>query len=119
MICLKKLGAAFLLSVPCVGFSQGANHVKAKVSLSPGAVRAAYVAYEKFSIFIRREKGYGDLGLFLSDIDNYVVTIDGENNGYLVRFEPLPYEGEVLSGGGAVYHVEGVKYRVVGEEHSK
>jgi hypothetical protein len=122
MISLKKqsvLVVAFILCIPHASFSQEAGHMESKVLLCAGAIRAAYVACEKFSTFIIKEKNYGDLGKFLSDINNYDVTIGADKGGYSVSFSPLPYEGSLPTGGGAVYHVDGVSYQVTSESHFK
>jgi hypothetical protein len=122
MISLKNVKAAlvvFMLCFPCLGLSQGAGGMESRSSLRAGAIKAAYTACEKFSVAINREKNYGELGKFLSDINNYDVTIEPEKGGYAVSFLPLPYEGEAIAGGGAVYHIDGVTYQIISERHYK
>lgn len=120
MISSRKVSVAsfvFMLCWPCLGLSKGCE--KLKTSLRPGAIKAAYAACEEFSVFIGRRKSQNELGKFTSDINNYDVSIEPEKGGYAVYFVPLPYEGMAISGGDAIYHVNGVTYQVVGERHYK
>ncbi|UPG90697.1 hypothetical protein L2Y96_02680 [Luteibacter aegosomaticola] len=88
-------------------------------SLRAGDIKAGYVACEKFSYFIGRLRPDGDLGRFLSDINNYKVKIKSDRDGYVVEFQPVPYEGALLNGGGALYHVDGTSFEVTSEKHYK
>lgn len=90
-----------------------------KITLQAGAVRAACVASEKFSGTIKSQEKYGQLGRFLSDIDNYSISIEKYDHGYLVIFTPLPYDGEEVSGGQGVYRVDNKNYKIISENHYK
>ncbi len=124
MILLRKLSVALavlMFCLPELGFSQGqgVGQPGPKTSLSPAEIRAAYAACEKFSVFIDQTEDRGEAGKFFSDINNYSVVIEPEKGGYAVSFSPMPYKGELVAGGSALYHVNGVTYQVTGERHYK
>ena len=87
--------------------------------LSSGATRAAALARTRFANFIGPEKGHGELGLFLSDVNNYDVTVDERDGNYLVTFRPGRYKGRALKGGGGSYVISRNDFSVVREWHSK
>lgn len=95
--------AASLASFTSGFWFDGSRHDKPRGDLPEGATKASQVASSQFATFISPEKEYGDLGLFLSDIDNYTMTVDDRTDGYLITFllkvtmaGHYPAEGEVI-----------------------
>lgn len=83
--------------------SENSSIAEAQGNLSSSATKAASLARARFANFISPEKKYGELGLFLSDVNNYDMTVDERGGNYLVTFYPKRYNGRVLKGGSGVY----------------
>lgn len=110
--------SAILLSVNGCRY-ENSSMAEAQSNLSNGAAKAASLARTRFANFISPEKKYGELGLFLSDVNNYDMTVDERDVNYLVTFYPKRYNGRILKGGGGVYIISKNNFSIIREEHSK
>lgn len=82
-----------------------------------GSLRAITVAYQDFSSFLtpyHQKTSRGDLGSYLSDIENYEIRAATEGNLYVITFSPGDYSGRTIKGGGAQYLVRKCSFRIEG-----
>lgn len=82
-------------------------------TLTGPAFKATLVAYDKFKSEIAKESKYGELGIFLSKIENYDVAINEEGDAFSIEFTPRLYQGGHLKGGGAEYLISKKDYAVL------
>lgn len=60
-----------------------------------------------------------ELDLFLSDIKNYLILISLESDGnFLIHFHPKNFQDSPIKGGGAVYKVSSVTFKIIEKEYS-
>jgi hypothetical protein len=66
---------------------------------------------------VRNKKS--ELGLFLLDIKNYLISISLEPDGnFLINFHPKNFQDSPVKGGGATYKVSSVTFELLEREYS-
>ena len=76
------------------------------------------MAVGRFANSIKNEPK-NDLDVFAGSVRNYNVTVTVEDGSYDFTFEPKPYHGRLLKGGGAFYKIDKKEYKVIEEKHFK
>lgn len=87
-----------------------------KLKLPVTYLQAVMVAYKDFRENIKRyEKESGPFPAFLSNIDNYLITISKrkDDHNYHIWFQPKPFKGELLKGGDAVYIIDHKTFSII------
>lgn len=59
------------------------------------------------------------LAIHLSDISNYSITIEKDDEGkkYKIDFIPLPFRNSPVKGGGSTYLIDSKSFKVLDKEH--
>ena len=75
---------------------------------------AGEAAYRDFSESISRQiDDSSELSVYLANIENYQITLQGDEGYYVVTFSPKRYKGQTLRGGGAQYKIARKDFRVI------
>src|SRR4051812_31638509 len=105
------LRAWLLMSVAfsCYVFAAGVPNASSYAFLpeAPPVVRACGLAYADFK---RQVEAATDnttpLGRFVSDVNNYRITILPSKETIVVRFSPQEFDGSLIRGGGYIYTLD-------------
>jgi hypothetical protein len=84
------------------------------VALEPRLIRACSTAYIDFREHIAKNiVVVTELDRFMSDIDNYEVTMYSEGAVFVVRFSPKRFQGVHIRGGTASYTVDASGEKII------
>lgn len=77
-------------------------------------IDAGRVAYAEFSKALeQRNDRSTELGIYLSSIENYQLTLQQNENFYIVLIEPVIRPGQTIYGGGREYRISKKDLHVV------
>ncbi|WP_020564390.1 hypothetical protein [Methylosarcina fibrata] len=129
----KTIGIKLMLClvlgvIPHIGYSlntsnkcEGLYCPQDQVVLSGDYFKAVSVAAMDFQQVLQQKihNTHSKLGLFLSDLRNYLILIDVESDGsILIDFHPKNFEDAPVKGGGASYKVSPETFKILEKEYS-
>lgn len=101
-----------LVSIQALGDEK--NTQTASVTRPP-AIKACETAYLDFNdrIALINLSSPSELGRFVSDINNYRITINNRKETFEVQFSPQQFRGSSLRGGGARYVLDAAGEKIL------
>jgi len=99
------LGMILLLVV--VAYGHAADPAGERVPRQDALVKACATAYTAFEEELpQRAGGTRAFDIFMSNIENYRMSIYSEDRGFVVEFSPKPFQGELVRGGVTRYTID-------------
>lgn len=81
---------------------------------TPRLKAAAKVAFEDFSAALAKQNdNTSELAVFAADVHNYEQKVREEQEYFVVRFSPKPYQGRRLKGGAVTYKISRDDLKIV------
>jgi len=104
----------------CLFFVSGVScAADVQVNLSGAELKALLVATGAFQARIDKIPKDSEFTIFLSGLNNYTISIDGDGCCFKIKFMPVKYHGRSIFGGIFIYDIDRVNFeikRVIGEK---
>ena len=95
--CTALLVLSLISSVSC---TESRQPLTVDTTVRASALKAGGIAYQAFEQTLSSEKkATGELGQFVSSIDNYDVALEDKGDSFLFIFKVKPFHGRILKDG--------------------
>ena len=86
----------------------------------PEVVKAFALAYVDFKGHLKVDRdSTTEFGRFLSDADNYKITVTPSKEAVRVQFSPKEFNGVLVRGGSCIYSIDSTGKRIVALEMTR